>query len=324
MRDRTRMRLAGFAGLAAGLATLLATPAAANIDARDRLARGSAHFVAGRYEQALEEFAAADPAADPRLAAEILHNQAAAQFKLGKLEEARELWVRCATMKDAVFEAATRYNLGNCHYAGALEAVQAQDANAAMQQLQRAREQYIDALRLNPQLANARANLELATLLRKQIEEMSSTQPCSNPSDDPSADKSDAQKSDQKNEQSKNEESGEKQPGEQPEGDESQQPGTQPSESPATQPQPGKDEHEQPEPPETQPSEGEPGQEPQPRDGAAETQPSAGEQVAEAQLTLSKEQAERLLQKVRDLERQRRMMLLQREMRKHRPVEKDW
>ncbi|MGE0481023.1 MAG: hypothetical protein AB7Q17_11180 [Phycisphaerae bacterium] len=301
-----------------------ADSSAANVAARERLARGSEHFAAGRYEDALAEFSAADPAADPRLAAEILHNQAAAQFKLGKLDEARELWVRCATMKDAAFEAAARYNLGNCHYAGALEAVQAQDANAAMQQLQRAREQYIDALRLNPQLANARANLELATLLRKQIEQMSSTQPCSNPSDDPSADKGDGEKSDQKNEQSPNEKPGEQQDGEQQDAEQSQEPGTRPSESAATQPQDSDADQPQPDEPATRPADNEQGREPQPQDGAAQTQPAPGEQNSEAQVTLGKDQAERLLQKVRDMERQRRMMLLQREMRRHRPVEKDW
>ncbi|MCH7871065.1 MAG: tetratricopeptide repeat protein, partial [Planctomycetes bacterium] len=146
-----------------GLAlALIAVLAATDGDVRDALERGNAHFEQGLYQEALDAFDEAAESADESLRAELLHNRAAAQFKLGHTDDARELWVRSLPIRDEPFEARGRYNLGNCDYADALAALEAQDANKALELLDVATDQYRQAIRLDPELANARANLELA------------------------------------------------------------------------------------------------------------------------------------------------------------------
>ncbi len=284
---------------------------------RDLIEQGNAHYAAGRYAEALEAYDRAVAAADGRYEAELLHNRAAAQFKLGKVDEARELWVRAAALKDQAFEADARYNMGNCDYADALKAVQAQDAGKSLELLDRAAAQFRDALRLKPDLANARANLELAETLKRDIKQHTTTQPQSQPSSQgkrqpssqPSSQTSSSPSSQEQQQSSSqpSQQQAESQPSSQPQEDQQQatsKPATQPEQEPQSQPSASQE------------------SEPQPV-----TQP-AGDQADQSQppvpIQLTREQAERLMQKVRDMERARRRALALREAAKQEPVKRDW
>lgn len=280
---------------------------------RELIEQGNEHFETGRYAEALEAYAQVGDEADKRIRAEVLHNRAAAHFKLGQFDDARELWVRAASLRDAAFEARARYNLGNCDYADALATVQAQDAQAALKLLDRATAQYRDALRLDPSLLDARANLELAAQLKTQIEELaqkqpqtqpspeheqnqqdqSTSQPTSQPASQPSSQPSESQQQDQRTREQDTEQQAEQAPEEQP-------PATQPASQPA---------------PETQPAE-----QLHPEPSSAEEE----EQQPAVPIEMTKEEAERLLQLIRDAERQRRATLRAREAARYRPVDKDW
>lgn len=309
---------------------LFAVPALAS-DPRLLIERGNEHYSAGRYEQALEAYKEIpDDQLTDRNRAEVLHDRAAAHFKLGQLEEARELWVRAAGMKDARFEAEARYNLGNCDHAEALKAAQAGDAKNAIDRLGKALEKYRDAIRLDPNLANARANLELASQLKKQIEEQATTQPSSQPNND------------QKNKDDKNQQS---QPSSQPQ-DQQDQKGdgkgqnSQPSSQPESQPSDSdnqEDKQDQQQNPQSQPSQSQPSEEEeqnaesqpsaesQPANPkAAQSQPSTSQPNQQSNLMMSPQEAERLLQMIRDAEKQRREVLRRREAAKYRPVDRDW
>ncbi|MBU0618395.1 MAG: hypothetical protein KKI02_11815, partial [Planctomycetes bacterium] len=238
---------------------------------RELINEGNDHFEAGRYAEALEAYDQIGDEPDELLVAELLHNRAATHFKLGQLDEARELWVRAAGLRDEKFEATARYNLGNCDYADALQAVQGQDAQASLELLGRAIQQYRDTLKLDPQVSHARANLELAAQLKKQIEELAEQQPQSQPSSQPS-------QQDQQQQQS------------------SSQPSSQPSESDQQQSdsedqQPGEDQQqEQPQPADTQPSpESQPAQQ-QPQPSEAEQQEEQ-EQQQIVPIEMTKEEA---------------------------------
>ena len=98
---------------------------------RELIQQGNRHYAAGRYAEALEAYQQAAEVAGVDVGPELLHNQAAAQFKLGDLDEARELWVRALALKDAAWEARTRYNLGNCDYAQALQPLAAPQATGS-------------------------------------------------------------------------------------------------------------------------------------------------------------------------------------------------
>jgi Ca-activated chloride channel family protein len=273
---------------------------------RELIKQGNELFQAGQYAEALEAYQQIEEP-DELITPELLHNQAAAHFKLGQLDDARELWVRAASLKDARFEAAARYNLGNCNYAAALQALDGQDAQGALEHLQRGLQEYRDALQLDPELLDARANLELTAQLKKQIEEMAQQQPQSQPSSQPS---------DQNQEQPEQDQQPSSQPSSQPSDSDHQDQDQQPEDSEdqqQDQPQPSSQPDSQPDP-ESQPA-------PQP-------QASEGEQEQEQQppvpIQLTKEEAERLLQMIRDAERQRRAILRDREAAKQQPVTKDW
>jgi Ca-activated chloride channel family protein len=315
---------------------------------RELIQQGNEHYAAGRYTEALGAYQqAADAAktAGVEISAELLHNQAAAEFKLGHLDEARELWVRALARKDAAFEAAARYNLGNCHYAEALKPLKSPDLQQPVsldrvsEPLDRAIEQYRDALRLDPALQDARANLELAFQLKKKLEEQATSQPQSQPSSQKGDKK---QKHDQSSQPSQDQQGGENQSGDQNQQNESSstQPSTQPSTAPATQPDSQKQDREQPPPPSTQPDESEtqeppktpssqPADQPPPESKEQATPPEQqGEPPPTDQrhglIRMTREQAERWLQRIRDAEKLRRRALLERERARQKPVDRDW
>jgi Ca-activated chloride channel family protein len=286
---------------------LSSTPAFAD-QPRQLIDQGNKCFEAGRYAEALEAYDQIGNKPAAAIAAELLHDRAAAHFKLGQTDDARELWVRAAGLKDEPFEAAARYNLGNCDYADALKALKAQDANAALELLGRALQQYRDALRLDPARLDARANFELAAQLKKQIEEQAQQQPQSQPSPG----------------QKENNEQREQQ------GQSSSQPSTQPSQSEQRdQSKQGKDQEQEQQPSQQQPTtqpETQPAPKPQP---ASQPQTMEGEEEQEepqpmVPIEMTREEAERLLQMIRDAERQRRAILRAREAAGQKPVDKDW
>jgi Ca-activated chloride channel family protein len=285
-------------------------------DVRDLVRQGNEHYAAGRYAEALKSYEQA-AAGTPHPAPELLHDLAAAHFKLGQLDEARDLWVRIKEAGDSGLEARTRYNLGNCDYADALAAAQ-QNPQHALDLLGTATDQYRTALQLDPNLTDARANLELTQRLKKQIEEQTQNQPQSQPS------KNEQQKDQQK--QSSSQSSSQpsaSQPTEDQQTQQDQSASTQPSQTqPAQdQQQEQKDREQQKEQPEEQPA---PQSQPQTR--PAETQPAPQPQPGDESkaVHLSREQAERLLQMIRDAEKARREKLIQQRTVGQKKVERDW
>lgn len=355
------MRLTG-ATLLLGTLVWGAPPAALAEGVRDAIAAGNADFAAGRYAEALAKYEAAGEPAETSAAADLLHNRAAANFKLGAIDEARELWVRATAMRDAAFEAACHYNLGNCDYADGLKAVEGGDAAAARAALKKAAARYRDALRLDPGLANARANLELAAALQKQLEESPTSQPesqsaasqqgqpdqnTSQPSENQQQNPDQQGEQEQRDGQSSTQPNGEQQqrePASQPESGDPQSPPVderQPSEpendnqSNDNRDDPASASENQNEnrndnagaPPQPAEAQNENGNEsPQPQPQPATTRPSdgSGEEPPNPMVNMTREQAERLLQKIRDMEKARRQALLQRERSRHKPVDKDW
>lgn len=309
------------------------SPANPTTPARALVQQGNEHYAAGRYTEALRCYrdaqATADASAredrrgrlssyDQRQRADILHNQAAAHFKLGEIEAARDLWVRLKDSPDPAFEARTRYNLGNCDYAEALAAAGQQNARGALPRLESAVEQYRAALRLDPTLTDARANLELAERLKRQLEAQQSESPQSQSSEQ-------QERSDQQQSQTQPASQPSSQPGQAEQQPESQSAADQkPPESPSSPQEPEESNEEQqesqsdaeqkPQPPPSEPK-AEPGQE-------REAQEQPGQESPPIEMT--REQAERLLQMVRDAERARREALARQQAARQKPVDRDW
>lgn len=299
----------------------LALPLLARADRpRELIREGNQHYAAGRYAEALADYERAG--ADEALpSAELLHNRAAAHFKLGQIDEARELWARVKQTKDAAFEARAQYNLGNCDYAEALAAAaQPQKARQALERLAQAADQYRDALRLDPALVDARANLELSQLLKRQIEERlqdrpQESQPTTRPQQDqqnqPETQPSQGDQQSEGRDQSDSSASTQSRPETQPSGE--------PESRPARPEEPQQNQDSQEQPDQEQPAE-------QPEPTSAGSQPAGADEDSDepSPIHMTRAQAERLLQMVRDAEKARREMLARRRAAGQKPVARDW
>jgi Ca-activated chloride channel homolog len=325
------------------LALLLLSPVAwAEERPMELVRRGNEEYAAGKFDEALEAYRKAGEL-DPRLATpELRHNEAAALYKLGKMDDARDLWTSVKEAGTPAFEARTRYNLANCDYAEALAALEKQEGQKALQSLEKAAAGYQNALRLDPQFANARANLELASRLHREIEQAKSeqqkqdgekgdqkrdpnspqTQPQQKQPQSRPADKD--QKKDQQDQQSdQQQDQSDQQKNPQQEDDPNQQRSKPENAQDPNQSQ-GNEPNQAPEP--NQPK---PGEDPNAAGQSnAQSQP-ADQEAADADpnrppVEMTRAQAERLLQKVRDAEKKRRDLLMQQRRAQQKPVERDW
>ncbi len=333
--NRRTAQIAGWLALGLVAAAMASEPrppeSGPSAPPRELLRQGNEHYAAGRYAEALRCYRDAQTTADApvredgrgrlsdydqRQRADILHNQAAAHFKLGEIDAARDLWVRLKDSSDQAFEARTRYNLGNCDYAEALAAAGQHDARGALPRLAAAAEQYRAALRLDPTLTDARANLELAELLKRQLEEQQSESPQSQSSEQ--QDQSDQQQSQTQPASRPSSQPGqsEQQPESRPSADQK------PQESPSS-PEEPKESNEEPKESQSDAAQKSPPPEPQAESGQErEARDQPGQESPPIEMT--REQAERLLQMVRDAERARREALARQQAARQKPVDRDW
>ncbi len=294
---------------------------------------GNEHFAAGRYDEALAAYEAAAKAASAGVEAAVppalLHDLAAAHYKRGAYDEARALWTRAKGLGDASFEARMRYNLGNCDYAQALAAAQEQDGQQALDRLQDAIGTYREALRLDPSLADARANLELAHRLRQELkqqqqeQEQQQSESCDNESQDPNDQQSERQQDQQQQQDQQKQESSD--PNQAPPQEQEQQEQGQQDESQQQQQQEQGEQSEESESGEQDEQQGDQSDARQQPAGAGEQSEEDGEAAqALPPIEMTRAEAERLLQMIRDAEKQRREALARQQAAQHKPAERDW
>ena len=136
-------------------------------DAYRAVEEGNALYRAGQYEAALHEYEmAAEIMPD---AAEIALNQGNAWFRRFDYDQAFERYLAALDTLDPYVASRVKYNLGVVKYHQALDAMQSfQDA---LTETRSAIEYYRDSLQLDPNLQDARYNLELAYRLLRRIGE---------------------------------------------------------------------------------------------------------------------------------------------------------
>ncbi len=284
-------------------------------DPRDAIRRAAELYGRQRYEEALAALDSVGERVDARLRPAWLFDRAATLYRLGRIDDARESWTQAASQADPALEAACRYNLGNCDYRQALAAANnPQQAAAALELIERAIENYRDAIRLDPALEDARANLELATRLREQLRRQMQQQPQQQNSPAPSSQPSKNNRPQQQQQQQDSSQN--RQRSQQPSSDRRQDGADRDRSQRQDSPQQDAESQDQqrreaqPLPPKPEPSASQPAQ--PPRDARGRP------------LRLTREQAERLLQLIRDLERQRREMLRRMQAARQKPVDRDW
>ncbi len=156
-----------------GIALLL--PLFGDDAAYDAVAEGNALYRAGQYEAAEQQYALA--AESMPEAAEIRYNLGNVRYRQFDYEQALEHYTAALDTADPKLAALVKYNMATVSHRRALDNLQTfQDAAREVKAAIRA---YRDSLRLDPELADARYNLELAYLLLRAIEEQR-VQPQSN------------------------------------------------------------------------------------------------------------------------------------------------
>ena len=212
------------------LAALTALPApAAEPGARESFNTGLQAFAASNYPEAGESFlqaAAAAPTAklDPAAAQ---YNAALSAYAAGDLEKASARFADAAAGSDLALQAKAYYNRGNAlfHLANSpapapLAAAQSNALDLGEATLAAAIQSYENAIALNPQDADAKANYELAVLKQQQLQQQKQQQQ-----------QQDQQKQDQQN-QDPPDPSDQKQEGQKDQEQKQEQPQPQPAEQP--------------------------------------------------------------------------------------------
>ncbi len=261
--------------------------------------RGNAALQADKPDEALAAYKEAEIARpeSPR----IQYNRGLAQYRKREFEQAKELFRQALSTRDLDLEAAAHYNLGNCAYSQALEKLTSFDE--AIELAQEAIGAYRRTLELNPDDADAKANIETARLLikdlrdkKKKEEEKKKDQPQSQPSSQPQSQPSSRPQSQPSSQP--NQDQADKQQGQQKPQDKKQQ-----------------QEQERKKQDKSQ-------QNPQDSQQKKEQQKQAGGKPQERKL--SREEAQRLLQAIRDKEKERRRARVRRQSVGRMTVEKDW
>ncbi len=293
--------------LAAIVSVSLLSPTPAGVpsgdgrSARELIDAAQQAMTAERFQDALDLYRQAGALLPD--AAEIPYNMGVAAYRAGELERALALFDKARTLAaDPAMQARSAYNLGT---SSAQQAVWSRTADPAIAQaqmadatesLKTALDRFRDAIAMNPDDEDARANGELAWRWLKQLEQLQ----------DQMQQQGDQQDQDgQQQDQAQDDPEQQDQPQGQPQGQEQDQ----------ERQQRGDDRQEEQDQEQEQPlASDEQQQEPQ----------ESPDQATPDERPMSREEAERLLQRVRDKEARRREELARQAARGHRPVDKDW
>jgi Ca-activated chloride channel family protein len=233
---------------------------------------------------------------------EMIYNEGVAQFRAGELERARELFAFAAARGNAATAARSMYNRGTTRYAEAFKTMQGGETAPATPQsdtqqqtmaaLEEALRELKDAARADPTNTDARANAELTHRVLKDLKQKQDQQ------------KQDQQKQDQQKQD--------------------QQKQDQQKQDQQKQDQQKQDQQQQDQQQQDQQKQDQQQQDQQKQDQQKQDQPQQQSQAAKEQKPMSKQEVERLLQKIRDRERQRMLEKVARERARTQPAPKDW
>ncbi len=325
---------------------------------RAAVVRGRAAFDAAKFDEAAAAYAEA-VAANPA-SASALYNQGVAQYRGGEFEKAAATFAQSAQLADAHLAASSMFNEGNSLYSQALGQLGSQEGSAAPQnpsttptesggqpdlghaieQVKKALTHFKDASSADPTDVDARVNAETSHRLLKQLEEIQKQQQQQQQQQNQDQQKQD-QSQEQKDQQQQDQQQG--QQGQRPDEASEKDPGKSEGAEPKPQDQAGKESQESAQDKEEgkeqgkdegskQQQEQQAKQGQRPASGAheqvgegAKEEPSGtanGEVVEGAPLT--KDQAEKLLQAVRDRAKARLDAKEAAQRTKQAPAAKDW
>jgi Ca-activated chloride channel family protein len=155
------------------LPTELQTAASSAVDAaqpprRSSINDGTQALMDGNPDEAIAHYQAVPcESTDPSM---LAYNQAVAHYRKGETATAEALFQDALNSDaDEQLAAKSHFNLGNCDYSRALEQREL-DRPATIESLRAAIDDYRSALRMNREDIDARANIELANKLIRELE----------------------------------------------------------------------------------------------------------------------------------------------------------
>jgi Ca-activated chloride channel family protein len=157
---------------AIGIGLLLPTLGSA-VSPYEAVQQGNTLYQAGQYQAAGQQYELAGQALPD--AAEIHFNQGNTFYKQQDYAKALEHYTQALRTTDRQLEGKVKYNLGNTAYQQALQAMQ--KPGEATTHLQTAMQYYRDSLEVDPQRQEARYNFELAQRLLQQLQQAEQQQP---------------------------------------------------------------------------------------------------------------------------------------------------
>ena len=247
---------------------------------------GNAHYKAGEYDAALEAY---QSAATDRPEDAISHyNLGTALYQKKQFEKAADEFRRSLDAEDPIHRAQGYYNLGNAQ-------IELNDVEGAIRS-------YKSALRLNPTDPDAKHNLELA--LEKLEQQQSQQNQSESGDEDSDQEEQEGQQQDQQNEE------GQEQSQQNQDQQNKNEPNQQNQENQAESEQQQQAQH---------------NQESSEQETASEESPSQPEQDSTQQpVGMSKEDAVRLLEAVKDAEKEIQKKILRKRFSRRQRPEKDW
>lgn len=310
-------------GCVAGLLAVFASAVRAEDKSpRDLVAEGNKAVQFGQYDEAIDRYKQAETLLPE--SPEVAYDLGVAYYRQKDYKKAVEYFSKALATRNPSLEAKTKYNLGNCSYSSALQ--KQEDTQAAVKDLQQAIQYYRDAIDLVPDEKDARANIERAQLLIKDLKDKEKQKqeqqkkdqdkkdekkdPSSQPSSQPSPQSQPTSQDSKKQDEQKKDEQKQDGKDQQKQGEEQEKEGEKKEGQKDDKEQKGKLEQAD-------------GKDKADKDKKEEQQAQEA-QAAETQPSLPKEEAERLLQAIRDKERQRREEQLKRLRIQQVPVDKDW
>ncbi len=153
--------------LTSAMVLAAATAATAGQSPRQLIRQGNQAFERGEFQEALDLYDEAS--VELPESATLSFNRGAVFYRQDDLKKAEEAFEKAASKsRDLTLEAKCKYNLGNCAFRES-ERQADSDLQAAVAACERSIGLYQNALTLNPELANAAANIEVARLTLKSM-----------------------------------------------------------------------------------------------------------------------------------------------------------
>ena len=135
----------------------------------EKINAANENLLAGKVDEAIDIYESIPPIAGGNQYT-LAYNRGVALYRQGKMELAKNSFVESLASDDPEIAGKAAYNVGNCLFAGGLQQSETQK-DRAIESLKSAISFYRDALSIDENATDARANIELAYQLQRKLKQ---------------------------------------------------------------------------------------------------------------------------------------------------------